>query len=362
MTSKERIAQLIVAKEPADRVGLYDHYWPETRRDYWVNEGYGDADLSPTEFFGYDIVAMWPVPDPGPLKGRDGVVEESDEWQVFRNGYGATQKLWKHKSGTPEHLDFTIKTRQDWDRVKPSLLAVDPSRTNLADARKLLAGAAASDRFSCFGFLFLIELMRAMIGDLVMLPSLLLEPDWIHDICRTYTDFFKKHMAYVMDEVGRPDGVWIYEDLGFTNGLFASPKTIRELLLPYYKEMVSFLKDDYGVAALIHTCGDIREAVPIIIEAGWDCLQPMEAKAGVDVLELADTFGNRLAYMGNINVVKLETNDRDVVRGEVMHKMGGMIERRMPYILHSDHSLPPDIRMATYQYMLQLHREHGDYR
>jgi len=169
------------------------------------------------------------------------------------------------------------------------------------------------------------------------------------------------HLDHVLDTVGRPDGIWIYEDLGFTNGLFASPKTIRELFLPYYKEMIGFFKNDYGLSVLIHTCGDIREAVPIIIEAGWDCLQPMEAKAGVDVLDLADTYGNQIAYMGNINVQVLETNDRATVRDEVMRKMSGMIERRLPYTLHSDHSLPPDIRMATYQYMLELHAEHGSY-
>ncbi len=361
MTSKERIRQLIVEKEPADRVGLFEHYWPETIRDYWPQEGYPDKDTPPAEHFGYDIRSMWPIPDPGPLKGKDGVVEESDEWRIFKNGYGSTCKYWKNKSGTPEHIDFTIKTREDWDRVKETLRELDPTRTNLDGARQLLDEARAGERFSCFGFLFLVELMRAIIGDLVMLPSLLLEPEWIRDVGRVYTDFFKTHFAYVLDEVGRPDGIWMYEDLGFTNGLFASPQTIRELLLPYYRELVSFFTDDYGLPVLIHTCGDIREAVPILIEAGIQCLQPMEAKAGVNVLDLADTYGNRLAYMGNIDVTVLNTNDPDKVRDEVMRKMGGMIERRLPYILHSDHSIPPDVRMKTYEQMLEIHRQHGTY-
>jgi len=360
MTPKERMVQLIVNKEPADRVGLYEHYWPETIRDYWVKEGYPDKDLAPVRHFGYDMQSMWPI-DSGPLRGQDGEVEESDEWRVWRNGYGASLKQWKHKSGTPEHMGFAIKTREDWDKAKASLLELDPTRIKLDDARQLLAHAQESGRFSTYGFCFLIELMRAIIGDLVMLPSLLLEPDWIHDICRTYTDFHKAHFAYTIETAGRPDGMWMFEDLGFTNGLFASPKTVRELLLPYYSEMVSFFKEEYGLPMLLHTCGDIREAVPIIIEAGFDCLQPMEAKAGCDVLDFADTYGNRLAYMGNINVQVLNTNDRDKVREEVMGKMGGMIERRMPYTLHSDHSIPPDVRMATYEYMLELHAEHGRY-
>ncbi|MBN2584606.1 MAG: hypothetical protein JXL80_16200 [Planctomycetes bacterium] len=361
MTSKERIKRLIVDKEPADRIGLYDHYWPETRRDYWVNEGYPEPDVVPTEFFGYDIIETWAVNDAGPLRGQDGLVEETDEWKVWRDGFGASLKTWKHKSGTPEHMDFTIKTREDWDRVKESLTDLDPGRTNAEEARRVLETAKRDNLFSCFGHQFCIELMRATIGDMVMLPSLLLEPEWVHDMLRVWTDFFKRHYAHVFDTVGRPDGMWIYEDLGFTNGLFASPATIRELFLPYYKELISFYKNDYGMPVLIHSCGDIRKAVPIIIEAGWDCLQPMEAKAGVDVLELADTYGNAISYMGNINVQVLNTNDKAKVRAEVERKMGGMIERRMPYILHSDHSIPPDVRMATYQYMLELHAEQGKY-
>lgn len=361
MTSKERMLQLIVHKQPADRVGLFEHYWPETIRDYWSDEGYPGENVAAAEHFGYDMQSAWPITDPGPLKGQDGVVEDGDEWQVFKNGYGAVLKQWKHKSGTPEHVDFTIKTRADWDAVKGALADVDATRCQLDPAREMLASARKAERFSAFGFPFAIELMRAMIGDAVMLPSLILEPEWIHDICRTYTDFFKRHWAYVFDEVGRPDGMWVFEDLGYTKGLFASPKHVREMLLPYYKEIVSFFKSDYGLPVLIHTCGDIREAVPIIIEAGIDCLQPMEAKAGVDVLALADTYGNRLCYMGNINITVLNTNDQAKVRPEVMRKMGGMIERRMPYVLHSDHSIPPDVRLATYEYMLGLHREHGSY-
>ena len=133
------------------------------------------------------------------------------------------------------------------------------------------------------------------------------------------------------------------------------------LFRSYYKEIVGMFKHDYGLDVLVHSCGDIRQAVPLFIEAGIDCLQPMEAKAGVDVLQLADTYGNKLAYMGNINVQVLNTNDPVKVRAEVERKMCGMIERRLPYIIHSDHSIPPDVTMKTYELMLQIRNEKGSY-
>jgi uroporphyrinogen decarboxylase len=353
--------RLIIDKQPADRVGVYEHFWPETIRDYWLKEGYPNKDLPPGDHFGHDIEALWTFSGPGPFKGQEDTIEETDEWKISKNDFGGICKTWKNKSGTPEHCGFTIKNRADWDAAKGVLLELDTKRLLPETARQTLAKARQTERFSTFGGIFLFETMRAMIGDLEMLPALLLEPQWIHDICRVYTDFYKRHWAYLLDTVGRPDGVFIYEDLGFTNGLFCSPKLLREIILPYYKELFGMFKQDYGLPVILHSCGDIRRAVPLIIEAGVDCLQPMEAKAGVNVLELADTYGNKLAYMGNIDVTVLNQNDKKKVRAEVERKMGGMIQRRMPYILHSDHSIPPDVRLATYQFMLELHREQGNY-
>ena len=68
--------------------------------------------------------------------------------------------------------------------------------------------------------------------------SLLLDPAWIHDYNRVYTDFYKKYFAYIIEQVGLPDGVWIYEDMGYKNGLFASTKVLGNLIFPYYCSFV----------------------------------------------------------------------------------------------------------------------------
>ncbi len=81
-----------------------------------------------------------------------------------------------------------------------------------------------------------------------------------------------------------PDGFFLYEDYGFRNGLFCSPQHMRELIMPYEKALVDFFKS-WKLPVILHSCGDIRQAIPLVIEAGLDCLQPMEAKAGSDVLD-----------------------------------------------------------------------------
>ena len=132
----------------------------------------------------------------------------------------------------------------------------------------------------------------------------------------------RNHLEILFSEAGVPDGFFVYEDYGYKNGLFCSPATMSDLVMPYEKALVSFLKD-YGIQVLLHTCGDVRRAVPLIIDAGFDCLQPMEAKAGCDVVELAKTYGSRISYMGNIDVVALTTNDEKTVEAEIVPKLRG---------------------------------------
>ncbi|HSV74547.1 MAG TPA: uroporphyrinogen decarboxylase family protein [Chthonomonadales bacterium] len=358
MTSRDRIAA-ILRREVPDRMGLYEHFWPETLNAEWPAQGYPSG-VSPEVEFDYDIAGCggWFASEPFP--GRYEVVAETDEWRIARDGRGASLKHWKAKSGTPEHIGFDCDTPDKWRTYREPLLEVNPSRLDFAGARAALQGARERGKYAVFGNLFVFELLRATLGDANFLPALLVEPDWIRDFCRVYLNHFRSHYDLLFREAGKPDGMFIYEDFGFANGLFCSPRTLAEVIMPYEKELVGFFHD-HGLPVVLHACGDVRKAVPLFIEAGFDCLQPMEAKAGCDVVELARTYGTKLAYMGNMNVVALSTNDRTVVEAEVAPKLAALRDMRIPYVFHSDHSVPPDIRLDTYRYALELLRVHGSY-
>ncbi len=359
MTSRERV-QTLLRKEIPDRMGLYEHFWGETLRDYWPNQGY-PKDANPEEYFDYDIQGCGGWFDTAPFPGVKEIVKETEEWQVIRDGRGSTMKTWKKKSGTPEHVGFDLTTPEKWPKYREPLMAVNKARLGDLEAiRKKMDAAREKGKFVVFGNLFVYELMRATIGDEHFLPSLLLEKEWLHDFCQVYLDMYKRHYEILFREAGLPDGFWIYEDFGYNKGLFCSPGTLAEMVMPYEKMLVSFFKD-YGLPVILHTCGDIRQAIPLIIDAGFDCLQPMEAKAGCDVVTIAREFGRKISYMGNVNVVPLSTNDRSQVDAEIIPKLKALKEMRIPYFFHSDHSVPPSINFDTYRYALDLLREHGMY-
>ena len=49
MTSKERV-EVLLKKEVPDRIGLYEHFWGETLRDCWPEQGYPKGE-NPGRFF-----------------------------------------------------------------------------------------------------------------------------------------------------------------------------------------------------------------------------------------------------------------------------------------------------------------------
>lgn len=344
-----------------DRVGLFDHWWAETTRG-WVVEGYPTTaeghPVAPEEHFGYDMRSVggwfaW-LPNTGPEE----VLEETDEWRVTRNGAGAAFKYWKHKSGTPEHIGFLMESREVWERdYRGKLQSLDTGRIDIAGARDALARARAEARFGFYGHVFVWEALRGSLGDVTMYESLLLDPGWIRDFCQVYLEFFRTHYDALFAEAGLPDGIWVYEDLGYRNGLLASSATLGELIFPVYAELVAYFHER-GLPVVLHTCGGITEAVPLIVEAGFDALNPMEVKAGCDLLAFAERYGERLAFCGGLDVRVLETNDPATIRREVRDLVVAMKERGARWVFGTDHSVSPRVSYASYQLALDVYREH----
>jgi uroporphyrinogen decarboxylase len=366
MDSRSLVGGLL-NKGDYNRVGLWDHFWPETPK-LWVAQGFpthgeeeNAAPVDPVVHFDFDLRGCGGWFDVNPIRGYSEVIQETDEWRVTRNGAGAALKYWKHKSGTPEHIDFRMTSREVWERdYRPYLLNVDRERIALDSAKEAMRANRESGKWRFYGHMFLWETMRQSMGDVCMYESLSLDPGWIHDYCRVYTDFFKAHFRVILEECGLPDGIWVYEDLGYRNGLFASPKTLETLIFPYFAELVAFFHG-YGLPVVLHSCGGVTQALPLIVEAGFDALNPMEVKAGCDLFAFAEQYGDRLAFVGGLDVRLLETNDRDTIRRGVTEIVEGMKARGARYLFGSDHSITPLVTYDSYRFALDVYREHMDY-
>ena len=320
--------------------------------------------MPPHEHFDFDLVGCGGWFDRKAKLVEDEIVEETDSWKVVKDGNGAFLKWWKSKSGTPEHVNFTMTSREIWESdFRPHMVGSARERVTpdvIATAREALATQRSRGKWAHFGHQFIWENMRGALGDICLYESLLLDPDWIRDYCQVNLDLYKECFRILFDEAGMPDGVWIYEDLGYKESLFCSPATLGDLIFPFFADLVSFIHE-YDLPVVLHTCGFTEPALDLVVEAGFDGLNPMEVKAGNDPLRIADTYADRLAFVGGLDARILETGDRALIKKEVSGLINGMKERGARFVYSSDHSISPLVDYDDFRYSLDIYRENMMY-
>ncbi|MFA4943893.1 MAG: uroporphyrinogen decarboxylase family protein [Lentisphaeria bacterium] len=360
MTGRERIAR-ILKRQPVDRIGLYEHFWGDTQKA-WTAQGHLQPGENLDDHFGFDMSLCWPFNCTADLDHQPEILEEDAETVLTKDGNYAVLRRHKRHDTTPEHVDFTVKERLAWEElVKPRLLDTrdDRRRIDFAAYRQAKAHAAAKGRFFCWSGVNVFELMHPVCGHEHLLAGMALDPDWIRDMAQTYAELSLRLMATLFAEEGLPDGVWYYEDMGYKDHPFMSPAMYEGIIQPWHRRTFDFCHAR-GLPVIVHSCGFVEPLLPGLVEAGMDALQVMEVKAGMDCRRLKRQYGDRLAFIGGIDVRKLYTNDLRQVEQELRDRVPEMM-RGGGYVLHSDHSIPKTVEYATYREFIRRGLELGTY-
>ena len=357
MTKKERITNTLALK-PVDHVGCSDGPWGETIKR-WQKEGHLKEGEDIIIHFDMDIRTGGWLSSVANLDFKEVILEETEETVLKLDGNGAKLRRHKLHASTPEHVDFTVKDRAGWlEHTKPHLVKTDRRRIPFEGYRKAKKTADERQEFFCWAGVAPFEQMHPVCGHEYMLMGMALDPEWVKDMVMTYADMTIRHLEILFAEEGLPDGMFFYEDMGFKNRPFMSPAMYGEIIQPGHKRLFDFAHSK-GLKVLVHSCGFVEPLVPGLVEAGMDCLQAMEVKAGMDMLRLFKKFGDRLAFFGNIDVRVLVTNNRKLIDAELIKKIPPVINGGGGYILHSDHSIPPEVDHDTLMYFFRKGQEIG---
>ena len=356
LTSRERM-QRMLARRDHDRIPRFDQLWLETIQR-WQTEGLeGDAQTV-LKLLRSDVSSIaWSAPVPFPH--RHDLISEDDHTQTIIDDHGNLVRLWKNRTGTPEHVGFGCDSRQKWENeYKPALLGAGLSVNPQASLEQFRIDNQ-KDQFCFIQGLEGFESLRQLCGDEVVLMAMLEDPEWIRDMSRTFTDLILADLQAVLDAGSRPHGVWLFGDLAYTRSLFFSPESYKELLWPDHKLCCDWAHAN-GMSFVYHTDGDVRPLLKFFVEAGFDATQPMEAKANMDVRELAPHYGKYFSFFGNIDMRVAIRGDADELEHELRTKLAAGMEYRA-YAYHSDHSVPPQVSWQTYQTIIRLLDQYGRY-
>ncbi len=356
MTGRERVNRMFM-RQDQDRIPRHDSFWPETIAR-WQREGLQWDQSDALRLLGSDFQVLcwaWPAPFPGQRE----VLDQDDETETVRDDWGGIGRFWKGRSGTPEHIGFGCDSPEAWHKTyRPAMLAA-ANQINIPLAVRRYREARTLGKWTYLSGVEGFEALRRLIGDETSLCSMIEEPEWIRDIVNVHTEIVLRWFEDLLAAGVEPDGLWIYGDMAYNHATMCSPAMYRDLVWPSHQRIAKWAHD-HNLRFIYHTDGRISGVLDLLIEAGVDCLQPIEAKAGMDIREFAPTHGDRLAMFGNIDVMKMTTNDQTVIEEEIRTKFAaGMATRGYAY--HSDHSVPPQVSWDTYCTIIDLVDRYGQY-
>ena len=370
MTGKERFS-CILRHEQVDRVGLFEVYWRETARK-WSAEGHFGKPEDISDHFGLDVRRTGGEITPGDYRtvnlvadvdAADMVVEETGAWKLVRDGNGALLRWNKRASGAPEHVGFLVEDRHGWEEhIRPGLLdeRTYERRLNFESYRALRDKCRRQQLFMTCGVVGAFDLMTPVCGHENLLIGMAADPDWVGGMAMLYAETTVRLLEVLFAREGLPDGLWVWDDLGFRNGPFMSPAMYRKLIFPAHRRLFDFAHGR-GLPVVLHCDGNVISLLPLLIEAGIDCLQPLETKAGMDLLRIKRDFGDRISLIGGMDARVLETNDPAAVDAELAAKLPGAMAGG-GYVLQVDHSVSNLVNYETYRFFVDRGLELGTYR
>jgi corrinoid protein of di/trimethylamine methyltransferase len=305
-----------------------------------VSEGEGARPMKPADYL-----------ELCKLIGQDAIIVESI-WTPFkkRNPDGSTGGMI---------ADRSIKTRRDWQEkvVLPGEKDIEEKMVFVREYRQAIDKSGTK-----IGFCVLMAASFQMLYEFVIgledtMKLVYADRDFVEQMLEASTEYWVRFAkAAVANGV---DFIWTADDVAFKTGLFLPPGLMREMWLPRLKRIHEPALSA-GKPVMFHSDGNIDELVPMLLEAGVDCVNPMDPY-GVDYRSFKKKWGSLACLSGNIDIEfplahgTPEQVDQDVKKHMEVLKPGG------GYVCGSSHSIVNYIPHENFIAMLNAIHKYGLY-
>jgi len=276
------------------------------------------------------------------------VVNEAEDRLTYVDVDGVTRVFLKKEATIPAAIDWPIKDRASWKKLKAERLDLkDISSRFPPHWGQLLAEYRNRDYPLAIGGYphGLFGTPSHLMGYENLFVAYATDPALVHDILKTFTELWINVYSEVLAQV--EVDVWhIWEDVSFGKGPMISPAMVKEFMGPYIKRIGDFLKSRGVRVILLDTDGDCNSIIPIFVEAGVTGMYPFEAHCGMDIVEVRKRYP-RLPILGGIPKSDIQMGpkriDQILEPVEAVLKTGG-------YVPFADHLVPPEVDFQNFSY------------
>jgi len=268
-----------------------------------------------------------------------------------KDGFNVVYKLSEH--GIPVPVGHPVKTWEDLKKFTPPV----PKREDLG----LLD--LAVDRFK--GQKAIFWLMRGsfvrswrLMGMTNLMMNLYSDPEFVHAIARMMLEFNLAQLDLLV-EAGL-DVLVIEDDIASTKTPMISPEHYFTYVNHYNRQIVARAHEK-GLKVIRHSDGNLWPLMDILLETGYDGINPLEPQAGMGMKKVKEYCGDKICLLGNIDCVDLLPSgspaqvEQAVIQAIKDGAKGGGL------ILCSSNSLHPGVNPENCMAMFKAARKHGQY-
>ena len=202
-------------------------------------------------------------------------IEETDEYIILRSNLGQVNKAIKTGDFHVHTLEYPVKSWDDWEFIKKNYLNPnDPRRIpidwhNYVELYEHRSFPLQLSSRGVYGF------AREMMGDEALCYAFYDDPELVHDIMDSYTDFCLKLWEKLCIGVSY-DLIECWEDMASKTGSIISPATFREFMAPNYRKIRAFADAHHIPIVLVDSDGNINDLCGWMLDAGVNVMYPLQ--------------------------------------------------------------------------------------
>ena len=191
--------------------------------------------------------------------------------------------------------------------------------------------------------------------------STLTRVEFVKELFEKQTDIAIENLKKIFTVVGNDiHSVFVCgTDFGTQKSTFCSPETFYDLYMPYYKKVNGWIHRNTNWKTFKHSCGAVESFIPLLIEAEFDILNPVQINAsGMEPRNLKKKYGDQVVFWGGgadtqgvfAHGKPQEVKDQVKEQCEILNKNGG-------FVFNTVHNIQANVPFENVVAMLEALKE-----